>query len=82
MLLTTSETNKKKTLKDAAMSIPSSINASKVFVKDFESDKCLCSSQGVVLSEMFTQQHPLIGAWLVISSISICFLSALLFIFN
>lgn len=72
-----------KTLKNSAISVPNSLYASKVFGGDLEIDKCYCpSSQGGALIEMWNQQHPLIHTWLVLSSVSICFLSALLFIIS
>lgn len=84
MQLVINETKKNKTLKDITVSIPNSMYTSKIFGKDIEIDKCYSSGsfKKLFFTEMLTQQHPLISTWLVLSSVSICFLSALLFMFN
>lgn len=73
---------KPKTLGDSAISIPNSIYTSKIFGKDLDINYCYSSNNTEnILSKLLTKQHPLIHTWLVLSSISICFLSALFFIF-
>lgn len=83
MQFTVEKTAKAKTLKDS-VSIPNSLYTSKIFGTDNEIDKCyqMNNTQGSTLVEMWNQQHPLMNTWLVLSSISICFLSALLFIIS
>ena len=82
MLITTKKAVKNTSIKNAGMSIPNSLSANKIFSNDMDIDslkgpKCV---DGSVLLEMFDNQHPLIHTWLLLSSISICFLSALFFI--
>ena len=76
------ENSSKGTLKDSAVSIPKSIYASKIFGKDVELNNCNCldAVEESSFSNIFKHQHPLIHMWLFLSSISICVLSALLFI--
>lgn len=84
MQFTVEKTAKTKTLKDSMMSVPNSTYTSKIFGTENEIDKCYLTnaSQETTFAEMWFQQHPIINTWLVLSSISICFLSALLFMFN
>lgn len=75
---------KNKTLKESAMSIPNTLYTSQIPNKNIEVDN-YCGGgnlNGSSLFEMWNQQHPLIHTWLILSSISICFLSALLFIIH
>lgn len=82
MQLKTGKSMASNTLNDAAMSIPTSFT-SKILGKDIEIAKGNCpdSFSGSSIAEMWNQPHPLIHTWLLLSSISICFLSALFFIF-
>ena len=76
------ETVKSRSLRDAAVSIPTSIYLSKVSGNNIESDNYCCAGsfgQNALL-EMWNKQHPLIHTWLILSSISICFLFAFFFI--
>ena len=78
-------TEKTKTLKNmnnSLASTPNTLYASKVLGKDIEIDNnhFIDTPYMNSLGKMWNQQHPVIHTWLVLSSISICFLSALLFI--
>ena len=75
------EAVKSGSLKNSAMSVSNSIYASKVLGKGIEIDNyCGASSlRQNALIEIWNKQHPLIHTWLILSSISICFLSALFF---
>lgn len=66
-------------LKKANISIPKSIYGTNIFGKDLEVEPCYCANNNT-LSELWNNQHPLIHTWLILTSVSICFLSALLFI--
>jgi len=82
MLITKREVEKTTSLKKLGMTIPHSLSTSKIFCKDIEIDAinnadCI---NGSALLSIWDTQHPLIHTWLVLSSISICFLSALFFI--
>lgn len=72
---------KPRTLKESAISVPNSIYMSKVLGKDIEVNAGYYEDRvhKNALKEMWSKQHPLIHTWLVLSSISICFLSALLY---
>lgn len=78
------EVNVSKTLKESAVSIPSTLYASKIFGKDIEIDSNCCAENlfDATFSTIWDKQHPLIHTWLVLSCVSICFLSALLFIIH
>lgn len=69
-------------IKKSVVSIPSSLSAS-VLNRDIELEACCCTSdlQRNAIMEIWDKQHPLIHTWLLLSSISICLLSALFFIF-
>lgn len=77
----TMDSAKSKVLRNQMVTIPSSIS-SKVFGKDvdFESNSLLNNNSENILLELLNKQHPLIHTWLLLSSVSICFLSALFFI--
>jgi len=82
MLISSKEAVKSTSLKKLGMSIPNSLCASKIFYNDLDLETIRnndCFS-GSVLSSIWDKQHPLIHTWLLLSSISICFLSALFFI--
>ena len=76
------EKQKNKVINDFAVSIPASIYASKITGKEieFESKIYTDSICANAIMDIWNKQHPLIHTWLLLSSISICFLSALLFI--
>lgn len=77
------DAKKIKTIKDAMVSIPKSINTKKIFMKDIDIEKIYCvDASYATLAEMWSKQHPLIHTWLVLCPISICFLFALLFIIH
>lgn len=73
---------KSRTLKDSAITIPSSLYTSKILGKNIEAnaDYVIDSirKNKNTLMEMWDKQHPLIHTWLVLTSVSICLLSALL----
>lgn len=69
-------------MNNIAVSIPNSIYATKIIGKDpdIESHIYTNTSGTSAIMDIWNKQHPLIHTWLLLSSISICFLSALLFI--
>lgn len=71
-------------LRNAAMSIPKSICVQEI-TQNLESDISFCKDQfnftKSSFKELLNTPHPLIHTWLLLSTISICFLSALFFIF-
>lgn len=74
-----------KTLKKAMVSVPKSIYATNIFGNEIDVDKIYCAetlNNDTYLSEMWDKPHPLMHTWLILSSVSICFLSALLFIIH
>lgn len=74
---------KPKVLRDSMISIPSSIYINKPLDKNLEIDSGYCRTESEnILAGIWNKQHPLIHTWLVLSSVSICFLSALFFIFS
>lgn len=82
MQFTLNNTEKPRVLRDSAMSIPNSIYIDKSLGKNLEIDSCYCGNDSEnILAGIWNKQHPLIHMWLVLSSISICLLSALFFIF-
>lgn len=64
------------------ISIPNSVKA-KAISRDLDLEPCYCADvfQKGLFKDIWSKQHPLIHTWLLLSSISICFLSALFFIF-
>lgn len=75
------EAVKPRVLRDSAMSIPKSAYSNKMPENELEIDSCYCiDSAENALMNLFTKQHPLIHTWLVLSSVSICFLFVLFFI--
>lgn len=81
MQLTIADAAKNKLLKDAGMSIPDSISAKHIFGKEYEHEAiALQGTMDNVLVELWHKQHPLMHTWLLLSSVSICFLSAIFFI--
>jgi hypothetical protein len=72
---------KSRTLKDSAISIPNSHYTSKILEKNIEVNLGYLESKirKSTIMEMWDKQHPLIHTWLLISSISICCLSAVLY---
>lgn len=71
-----------KTLKNSTMTLPKSLYATNILGKGVEADAgyCVNTSNNSLLA-LWNNQHPLIHTWLLLSSISICFLSALFFVF-
>lgn len=82
MQFTLEETVKPRVLKNSTISIPNSLYTSKIPAADIETEACCINDSANVFVEIWSKQHPLIHTWLVLSSISICFLSALFFIFS
>lgn len=81
MRLLADEVVKTKTLGNSAVSIPKSLYAGKILGKEIEIDTCIPSADfGSSLIESLQHQHPVINTWLLLSSISICFLSAIFFV--
>ena len=82
MQLTIDEKLKNKCINNTAVAIPTSLYTSKIIGKDkeFESKIYSNSLSSNAIMDIWNKQHPLIHTWLLLSSISICFLSALLFI--
>ena len=76
------ETTQPNVLKNSVMSIPNSLSGT-VLSKNIETEACYCidNFHKNLLMTLWNKQHPLIHTWLLLSSISICFLSALFFIF-
>ena len=82
MLITTKKAVNTTSIRNIGMTIPGSLSANKIFsndldIKSFDKAECI---DGNIILKMFDNQHPLIHTWLLLSSISICFLSALFFI--
>ncbi len=77
----TIEEAKSKVLKNSVVSIPNSLT-NKIFGKDSEFDTRHCPNivHANEFKDLWNTQHPLIHTWLLLSSISICFLSALFLI--
>lgn len=84
MQFTTEKALAPKTPKESAISVPNTLYTSRVLGSDIEIDKTHYTDNftGSALMEVWNQQHPLIHTWLLISSISICFLSAILFVIS
>lgn len=82
MQLTIEEAAKQKLLKDAGISVPKSLYTSKILnSKDIGAEACFIENGlGTKLIESWHKQHPIIHTWLLLSSLSICFLSAIFFI--
>lgn len=84
MLIKTGEIATPKSKNNSLASTPNSIYATKVLGKDVEIESGY--NPEITLEDAFasvwTQQHPVINTWLILSSVSICFLSALLFIIH
>jgi hypothetical protein len=78
----TGESVTPKTSNKAMVSAPNSLYSSKVFGKDLEIESNYVDNSSTTFAQMWNQQHPLIHTWLILSSVSICFLSALLFIIH
>lgn len=75
------EKTKTMSLRESAMSIPFT---SKIAGSGISTDAGYVSGsiQKNAIMAIWGKQHPLIHAWFVLSSVSICFLSALFFIFQ
>lgn len=74
---------KPRTLKNSTISIPNSFYTSKILGRDIEANAGYVVNNIIksknTLIDMWDKQHPLIHTWLLISSISICCLSAVLY---
>ncbi len=72
----------KTVLKDSKVPVSNHHYISRPLGSDIEIENCyhLDNSSTYSLSEVLKRPHPLIHTWMVLSSISICFLSALFFI--
>lgn len=82
MSLTIEDAAKSKILKDAGITKPRTLYSTKIASHDLEIEKFYTNNRiGVVLLESWNKQHPLIHTWLLLSCVSICFLSALFFVF-
>jgi len=81
MQFVTEKTTKPKNLRESAISVPKTIYGTKILGKDIEIDNSYYADSFYAnsLAKMLKHQHPLIHTWLVLSCISICFLSAWLF---
>ncbi len=84
MQIRTEEITTPKTKNASLASTPNTLYASKILSNDIEIDNTYCHdiTYAGSLSEMWSQQHPLINTWLILSSVSICFLTALLFLIH
>lgn len=83
MQFTIKETAKTEILKNSVVSIPKSLYSGKILGNELELDSCYCvNANENALLDLWNKQHPLIHTWLVLSSISICFIFALFFIFR
>jgi len=64
------------------ISTPSLLNIKNTYAKalnsEFDLKSCYCSENPI--QNILSEQHPIINTWLVLSSLSICFLSAIFFI--
>lgn len=84
MVIKTGEIVTPKSKNNSLASTPNSIYVTKVLGKDVEIESG-CNPE-ITLEDAFanvwTQQHPVINTWLILSSVSICFLSALLLIIH
>lgn len=75
------EERKAETLRSSAVSVPNSLYTTKIFGKDIEIDTLYNkSNENNPFIDLWNNQHPLMHTWLVLSSISIFFLSAIFFI--
>lgn len=82
MQFTIDEAAKTTNLKSQVVSIPNSFSS--ISKRDIDVEACYCTdnfSKNVIM-EIWNKQHPIIHTWLLLSSISICFLSALFFVFQ
>lgn len=80
MTLTIEQAAKNKILKDAGINATSPIYSSKVTNNDTFTDTCYIASDfRFDIFEYWNKQHPVIHSWLLLSSVSICFLSAIFF---
>lgn len=77
------QATKPRSLRESMMTVPKAIYGTKVLNTDLETDSGYRSDFSAdSLSNMLSKQHPLIFTWLILSCISICFLSAWLFVLS
>lgn len=83
MQSSTEEYMQLKRLKNSVVSIPTTAYADKMLDNNLEIDSLYnrCNNENA-FADLWQKQHPLIHVWLFLSSISICFLFALFFIFQ
>lgn len=63
------------------VSVPNALHANKVFASKLEVKSEKVSSKPInSLAILWNNQHPLIHTWLLLSSVSICFLFAVFFV--
>ena len=75
--------NRNKLIRDCAVSIPFSADVKNTCAKtvpNTEMELQTLYSGSNTLMEIWNEQHPIINTWLLLSSISICFLFAVFFI--
>jgi len=80
MQTTLEEAVNSKTAKNSLMSIPSSFNAGKILGENIAISSKYEEISENPLKGLWDKQHPIIHTWLLLSSVSICFLSAIFFI--
>ncbi|MDD3436585.1 MAG: hypothetical protein PHC64_05480 [Candidatus Gastranaerophilales bacterium] len=68
-------------LKKSAVTMPEEFYGDTVFERSSEKKSFYTENENTI-AEIWNNQHPLIHTWLILSSISICFLSAFLFMVN
>lgn len=80
--LRSSKVNERANFNSSVISIPSLSNIKNTYVKALNSELELtaCCSNENPIQNILSEQHPIINTWLLLSSISICFLSAVLYI--
>lgn len=80
MQITLEDVVNRKTPKNSMMSIPSSFNAGKILGESISINSQYEEISANPLKGLWDKQHPIIHTWLLLSSISIFFLSAIFFI--
>lgn len=80
MQFTSENAVKTDVLKKSLVSVPSSFNTGKILGENVDINANYMENSENPFKGLWDKQHPLIHTWLLLSSISICFLSALFFI--
>lgn len=80
--LRSGKANGKGDFNSSVISVPSLSDIKNTYVKALNSelDLASCPFNANPIHNILNEQHPIINTWLLLSSISICFLSAILFI--